>query len=270
MTIPTSIDGLALSEWQTFAPHFDELISRELTAQNTRQWLEDWSHLTKLVREAIAVTYIQNTRDTSNEANNAAYMAVIDNVIPNATRADQQLKERLLALNVEDDDMVLVVRKLQNQVDLFAEENIPLDQQVSKLSAEFQKITGGMTTHFDGEDKNLNEMSKYLVDGDRTVRKAARTAVNAMWLAERDDINSIFMQMLPLRHQIAQNAGLPTIANTHFATVSGLSMGQQNVLPFTKQSRQPLCRPLSAFSNASAPTSTSTPSAPTTGCPRAD
>lgn len=31
---------------------------------------------------------------------------------------------------------------------------------------------------------------------------------NAMWLAERDDINSIFMQMLPLRHQIAQNAGL--------------------------------------------------------------
>ena len=54
-------------------------------------------------------------------------------------------------------------RALRMDVELFAEENVPLQTKVDLLSQEYQKVSGAMTVTFDGKECTLPEMGKYLL-----------------------------------------------------------------------------------------------------------
>jgi oligoendopeptidase F len=49
-----------------------------------------------------------------------------------------------------------------------------------------------------------------LLDRDRTIRERAWKTIMGLWQSKRDELNNIYRQMLALRWQVAENAGLPT------------------------------------------------------------
>ncbi len=210
-TIPESISAINPREWETFAPFYEALQERPLTHENVREWLADWSATYRLFWEAAALIYIEKSIDTTDEEKEQAFLDLINNVSPKIQVADQALKERLLELNItpeEMPDMALVLRDMRNYADLFREENIPLHVELSKLDNEYDKITGGMKTTWDGEDQNLSQLAAYLNKKDRGVRQKAWEAISNLWLGSRQEINKIYAQMLSLRRQVAKNAGL--------------------------------------------------------------
>ena len=211
-TLPRSVDAINPRTWATFAPFFKELEERPLTKENLRQWLTDWSDLTSLLFEAASLIYIEKSLDTADIEKEQAFLDLINDVYPQAQVAGQALKERLLAVDPKSNalrDMALVLRNMQNEADLFREENIPLMTQAAKLENDYDKITGGLKTSWDGEEKNLSQLSYYLNDKDRTVRQRAWQAMADLWLGQRETLNGIYGELLTLRQQIAENAGLP-------------------------------------------------------------
>jgi oligoendopeptidase F len=208
-TFPQSIDEIDPCHWETFAPYFDELLERELNSSTIRKWLEDWSRLMRLYSEAGAMIYVQKSLDTADIEKEQTFLDFVNNVAPQARVADQALKERLLKLDVPGDDMVLVLRNMRNDAELFRESNIPLLTELAKLENEYDKITGGLKTDWHGEEKNLVQLGLFLKDKDRAVRKAAWTSTMELWLSQRQQLNKLYVDMLVLRRQVAANADLP-------------------------------------------------------------
>lgn len=210
--IPSSVEAIDPRHWDTFAPYFADLQERPLTAANLRQWLIDWSDLTRLLYEAASLIYIDKSLDTADVEKEQAFLDLIDNVFPEAQVAAQALKERLLAFDPQEaalQDMSLVLRNMRNEADLFRKENVPLFTEVSRLENEYDKITGGLQAMWDGEEKNLSQLSFYLNDKDRDVRQKAWQTIADLWLSQRQPLNNLYGKMLTLRQKIAQNAGLP-------------------------------------------------------------
>jgi oligoendopeptidase F len=209
LTYPTSITDINAREWSTFQPFYEELQQRPLFPDNARQWLADWSHLQELLGEASAVIYVEKTLDTTDEEKEQAFLDLVNNVWPQVQVADQQLKERLLALCLPDEDIALMLRQLEAEVALFREENVPILTELAKLGNEYDKITGGLKTEWEGETKNLSQLGVFLREPERSVREKAWRTIMDLWLSEREELNKLYADMLRRRHQVARNADLP-------------------------------------------------------------
>lgn len=207
--LPTTLDDLDLRSWDTFSPYYEELEERELTPENARRWLTDWSDLSRLMREAISWTYLQKALDTADEERERAYLEMVKQVYPRAMVADQALKERLLALDLPDEDLALMLRNMENEASLFRQENVPLLTELRELVNEYDNVTAAMKTTWNGEEKNLNELEVFLQSRDRAERERAWKAIMELWLGERETLNRLYADMLRLRSKIAANAGVP-------------------------------------------------------------
>lgn len=93
-------------------------------------------------------------------------------------------------------------------IELFREENIPLFTEEQALIREYYKVTGSMTVEWEGEEKTLPQMTKYLKSSDREVRERAWQAVHERRLRDKAELDRIMDELVKLRHKIAGNAGL--------------------------------------------------------------
>lgn len=208
--LPTTLNDTIVTDWQAFAPYFAALQTAEITPTDIDEWLLYWSDLRRLVGEALATLSIQKTIDTTDVAKEQAYLDFIENVLPQVMVADQVLKQRLLALALEDrDDLALILRAMRNEADLFRDENVPLQTRLAKLDNDYDKVTGGLKTDWNGEPHNLSQLGQYQMDKDRQVRERAWNMTMDLWLSQREMLNKLYADMLELRQQVAENADLP-------------------------------------------------------------
>jgi oligoendopeptidase F len=209
---PQSIDGLEIQRWETYKPFYDDLLNRDLNNGSLRSWLADWSRLSALVEEADAVIYIKKSLDTADEAAEQAFLDFVNDVQPMASVADQALKKRFLAENPDPEtfaDLALTIRSMRNQADLFRDENVPLQTELAKLGNEYDKMTGGMTAEWEGEEKNLSQLEVFLKKRDRGIRERAWRQIMDLWQGDRQKLNKLYSEMLGLRQKLAANADLP-------------------------------------------------------------
>jgi len=97
--------------------------------------------------------------------------------------------------------------KWRADVDLFAENNIPLDTELTRLTTEYDKINGAMTVEYDGKERTMVQMARYQNCPIGMFRQEAWMLVNDRRYQDRERIETIFDQQLKLRQQIAENAG---------------------------------------------------------------
>jgi oligoendopeptidase F len=213
LPIPNMPFAIDTSRWDEFQIPYDALRAQPLDTQNIHVWLHKWSELNKIVEEIGAIAYIETTLDTTNKETEEAFLNFVENIEPGFRRADQTLKEKLLAF-VDDGgelepELGVPFRKIQNQAQIFRDANIPLITELAKLGNEYDKITGGLKVEWDGEEKNLNQLDSLLRDRDRLVREKAWRTIMGLWQSQRETLNDLYAKMVGLRHQIAQNAGMP-------------------------------------------------------------
>ena len=197
-------------DWKTAAPHFAALGNENLTAEGVGDWLLRWSELEKLLGEAGAQAGRAKSEDTTNQDAEAAYLNLIQEVYPQWSRAAQTLKTKLLAVPGYEPlpEHRQFLRRLRNDADLFRSENVPIQSELQTLANEYDKMTGPMTVTLGGEEVTLPQAESRLLDTDRTVRETAWRAVQERWLQSRSELDALYLQMLPLRRQLAKNAGL--------------------------------------------------------------
>ena len=199
------------TNWDDFQAKYDHLLSAPLDLNNVHQWLAEWSRLSRIVEELGSITYIESTLDTADPVKEQAFLNFVENMEPGYRRAEQALKERLLAIaptnDVLGESMEVPLARMRNQAEIFREPNIPLMTELAKLSNDYDKITGDLKADWDGEEKNLYQLKSLLLDRDRDIRERAWKATMALWQGKRDQLNTLYAKMLSLRDQVARNAG---------------------------------------------------------------
>lgn len=209
--VPVDAD---LGDWSVIEPLFDQLEERLAEAEDVRaleQWILDAGELSAALDQESSFRYIAMSCHTDNAEAEKAYLKFIEEIEP-------RLKPRHFALEraflkhprrgeLSGQRFFVYCRDVEQQVELFRDENVPLETEDSKLGQQYQKISGGLTVEFQGEEKTLVQMGRYLEEPDRAIRQEAWELVSKRRLQEKEKFEDIFDELIKLRQQVAANAG---------------------------------------------------------------
>ena len=203
-----------LGNWHEIEPLFNALEDRirQLTSvQDLERWLLDWSELSAALDEESSKRYIAMTCHTDNPEAEKAYLQFVEQIEPALKPRQFALEQLYLGqtarAQLPKQRYEVFDRHTQVHVDLFREENVPLETEEAKLSQQYQKLSGSLTVQFRGEEKTLVQMGRYLEEPDRALREEAWTLVAMRRLQEAEKFEENFDQLARLREQIAKNAG---------------------------------------------------------------
>ena len=207
--VPADLDA---ATWDAVEPYFTRLMERPIRCGNClRQLLDDRSELVAAIDETRANLYIAKTRRTDDAEIKKAYLHFVEHVEPKVRQATFDLSKRIVddehVATLDEGEFGVLLRSMRAEVELFRPENIPLQTQLTTLDAEYDEICGAMTVEFDGEERTLPQMARYLEETDRDVRERAWRGVATRRLADADRIDDLFDRMVGLRDTVARNAG---------------------------------------------------------------
>jgi oligoendopeptidase F len=205
-------EAFAEATWDEIALYYEELATCPLDESNVEEWLQIWSNLESALREAASLANIAYTTDTGNAAKEAANLRFTSEIGPKTGEQQVRLARLLLggplgSIGHERDDLVTTLQRMRNQRDLFREENVPLMQQEAKLNSEYNRITGGLTVDWEGEELPLPRLRPFLLNQDRAVRERAFRLQCAPYIERHDTLADLFNRMYAVRVEIARNAG---------------------------------------------------------------
>ena len=196
--------------WEEILPLYEELVNRPLAANDTEAieaWLNDWNALDVAISEAASLANVAVSCDSEDPAKEAAHLRFSSEIGPKRGQQLVLLANKLLDTGYTRPDLETTLRRFRTDRDLFREENIPLQQEISKLNNEYNKICGSMTVEWEGEEIPLPRLSPFLLDPDREIREKAWHLQFQPYIEKRDELADIFDKQLETRQQIARNAG---------------------------------------------------------------
>jgi oligoendopeptidase F len=206
MPLPRTLPELLQWTWPEIEPWYQDLASRELTAENVLRWLADWSLLKEQTSEMYNRLYVATTVNTADAEAGRRFKIYLDEIYPAASAAEQILKEKLLASELEPTGFELYLRNIHAEANLFRQVNLPLLAEEQKLNTEYDKIVGAQTVIWEDREVTLSQLRPVYQNPDRAVRERAWRLATERQLADRESINALWVQYLSLRRQLAANA----------------------------------------------------------------
>ena len=206
--VPADIDA---SKWENLQPYYQQLLDRKFKCSGCiKQFLLDRSELDAAAGEAGSNLYIAMTCNTEDEAAKAAFLSFVEEVEPELKRVGFELNKKVVQCehvrDLDEDRFGVLIRDWTADVEIFREENVPLQTEDTKLGQEYAEFCGAMMVDFDGEERTIPQMGVYQQDQDRSVREASWRCVAERRLKDRDAIDGIFDKMVANRDQTAKNA----------------------------------------------------------------
>lgn len=207
--VPASINLTVLEEVR---PLYDALVKRPIDSRAAfEQWILDRSELEAALNQAGTIIYIRMTCQTDDVSRAQAYQHFIETIRPAAKMFEDQLNQKYLAEQMRwqsnQEHYGIYTRKIKTDVALFVQENVALETQVDLCTQEYQTIIGSMTVEFEGKERTLPEMGKFLLEPDRELRQRAFSVAAKRRLHDKERLEGLFDQLLSSRIKIAQNAG---------------------------------------------------------------
>jgi oligoendopeptidase F len=230
-------ESITLQNWDDVKPLFDDLLARPLhNVDELRQWLLDRSELESYLSEDFAWRYIRMTCDTANEelVNNLNFF--IAEIQPPMTAYGNDLDLKAVhspfLSQLTDEGYAIMVRGMKKAIELFREENIPLQTELQTEERKYGAIVGAMTVTIDGNEITLPAASDRLQSTDRAVREEAWRKIWERRYQDHEALDQLFDRLRALRHQIAINAGFANFRDYSFAALGRFDYTPQDCVNF--------------------------------------
>lgn len=217
VALPDSPARFANARWEDVAPYYEALAAAPLTVATVEAWLAEWSRLEALIGEAGTLAYIAYTGDTADPVSEAANLRFSTEIFPKVDEQGVRLARRLLDLGWSRPDLDTTIRRFRTDAELFREHNVPLFAELEELSAQYQKIAGGLSAEWDGERMTIPQLQPFLKAKDRATRERAFRLGAGAYLAKRDELAALFDVMFAKRVEVARNAGFADYQQYAFA-----------------------------------------------------
>src|SRR5437899_3350607 len=203
---------LAPSDWGQLEKAFTSLENREIRSRKElEEWLGDESELSAAIFEESAVRYVRMTTQTGNNDYEKAYLDFVENVQPKAKEREFLLDRKYVGCGfrseLRKDYYNVIDRRKGNNVSVVRNENVELEKQDAKLGQQYYKVAGAMTVQFEGQERTMQYMRRYLEEPDRGLRQRAWEASEGRRLRDRGKLDQVFDDLVRVRHRIAVNAG---------------------------------------------------------------
>ena len=195
--------------WNDVEPRVRELLDTDLAPADVPAWLERRDALERDVGEAYATLARAKDEDTADTDARDAYLRFVREVSPHLAEAADALDKKLVAVAGYEPPAPLRVwwRNVQDDIEVFHPDNVPLATRESELAQRFDELMGGVRAEVDGESLTLTQARRILESTDRDRRERAWRAMQTGLERVRPDLDALFLELVALRHTIAHNAG---------------------------------------------------------------
>jgi oligoendopeptidase F len=224
-------------EWVFIAPYFEELKERVVDSElGILKWLEDRSELESFLEEDFAWRYIHMTSDTTREDYSNAFTYFATEVEPKIAPWIDLLNKKLMASpfisGLKKPPFEPFFKKINSQIKLYREENIPLLTELQLKQQEYGKINGSMSISFQGEVYTMEQAAAFLKNPDRVLRKEVFEKIVERRMEDCEAINQLLADLIALRQKVAENCGFKNFRDYSFEVLGRFDYGPQETNQF--------------------------------------
>lgn len=233
----------SFQSWNDLEPYYKDLAEREIhNVNDLKKWLSDRNELESFLGENAAWRYINYTRNTEDPEIKEKYLFFINEIQPKvapfANQLDKKLVESPFVNKLEDKAYQVYLRGAKNDIELFREENIPLNVQIEEKAQQYAEIQSQMSIEFRGEEFTLQQAAKFLKESDREVRKEVYDKIVNRRAQDVEKLDQLFTELVALRHQVAKNAGFDNYRDYKFKALGRFDYTLEDVFAFHKSVRE--------------------------------
>ena len=236
-------ENFTVTTWENLEPYFKNLLERPLdTRANLEKWLHDMSELEAVVSEDACWRQIRMTCDTENKTLEQAFVFFVTEIQPKiqpyADKLNRKLVENPFVNELDTKKYFTYLRGVIKSIELFREENIPLQSELAVLQQQFGTISGKMTVEVNGQEYTLQQAAKFLENHDRKLRESVYRKINERRLQDKETLNDLFTRLIEKRHQIAKNAGFDNYRDYKFKELGRFDYTKEDCFNFHEAVKQ--------------------------------
>ncbi|MBC7827126.1 MAG: M3 family oligoendopeptidase [Chitinophagaceae bacterium] len=226
-----------VTNWETLEPYFKDLLERKLTnPADLEHWLKDMSEMEAVLSEDACWRQIKMTCDTENkqleEAFNYFCLEIQPKIQPYADKLNRKLVESPLTSKLGEAKYFTYLRSVKKSIELFREENIPIQAELSVLQQHYGVISGKMTIEVEGKEYTLQQAAKFLESHDRKLRESVYRKINERRLADQTPLDELFKTLVEKRNQLAKNAGFQNYRDYKFKELGRFDYTKEDCYQF--------------------------------------
>src|ERR1700753_2727047 len=224
-------------KWENLEPLLTELRDRPINSvEELEHWLRDRSELEAALEEDFAWRYIHMTCDTNSEEKLHSFQYFATEIEPQVAPYSNELNKKLVASEYFDqldhDKYFVYLRGVKKSLELFREENVPIQTEIQVEQQKYQSITGSMSVHIGDKEFTLEQASVFLKDTDRGKRQEVWESITSRRLQDKDTLDKLFDHLRALRHKVALNAGFENFRDYMFQALGRFDSTPQDCYAF--------------------------------------
>ncbi|HSZ31715.1 MAG TPA: M3 family oligoendopeptidase [Puia sp.] len=236
-------ENLVITDWNSIASFFEDLVERPLeNSADLEKWLVDMSELESVISEDVSWRHIRMTCNTEDKKLQESFtyfmMEIQPKIQPFADKLNRKLIDSPLTSSLDKQKYFTYLRSVKKSIDLFREENIPIQSELSVLGQQYGAISGKMTVTVNDKEYTLQQAMKFLENPDRNLREQVYRKVQERRLQDKEKINSLFTELIKRRDQIARNAGFQNFRDYKFIEMGRFDYTKEDCFRFHDSVKQ--------------------------------
>lgn len=206
---PNTLD---VTSWEPVKAAYESLLSEEIhSADELVKFIEKASELDQMIGDEFSWRYIRMTLhadDESYEEKFNQYNAEVHSqASPYRFMIQKKFYESPYRQELTSPEYAHLNKMIANEIELYREENIPLQVKEAELANKYGALFGKMTVQYKGEEKTMIQIGVFQKNPDRAVREETWRLRMERMEQSRDEFDRIFDELKEVRIQIAKNAG---------------------------------------------------------------
>jgi oligoendopeptidase F len=236
-------ESLMVSDWETIEPFFKELLERKIDSkEDLEKWLLDVSEVEAMINEDFCWRQIKMTCDTTDKKLEESFNFFCTEIQPKIQPYAFELNKKLIGSpfidELDKDKYFTYLRSVRKSIELFREENVPIESEIAVMQQHYGMITGKMTIEVNGKEYTLQQASKFLESHDRNLREEVYRKVNERRLEAKEELNELFTKLIQKRNQEALNAGFENYRDFKFKQLGRFDYTKEDTFRFHDSVKQ--------------------------------
>jgi oligoendopeptidase F len=226
-----------VTTWEALEPFFKELLERNIAnRQDLEKWLRDMSEMEAVISEDACWRQINMTRDTENKELEESFTFFCMEIQPKMQPYADQLNKKLIASpfvnELDQQQYFTYLRNVKKSIELFREENIPIQAELSVMQQQYGVISGKMTIEVNGQEFTLQQASKFLESHDRNLREEVYRKINERRQQDKEALHDLFSKLVEKRDTVGKNAGFENYRDYKFAELGRFDYSKEDCYQF--------------------------------------
>ena len=226
-----------LTNWEGLEPYFKTLLAQDLDSVATlEKWLQNLSELEAFISEDACWRQIKMTCDTTDKSLEESFNFFCMEIQPKMQPYADALNKKLIACphtaELNQSAYFTYLRSVKKSIELFREENIPIQAELSVLQQQYGTIAGKMTIQFKEQEYTLQQAAQFLESPDRAIREEVYLKIQERRLQDQTSMHDLFTSLIQKRNQVAINAGFANYRDYKFQELGRFDYAKEDCYQF--------------------------------------